>query len=149
MVLIAGSLSEAAPLSLESLRYEVRHDIRILQRDEKDRRTSVWTFKASEVEPILKAFGIEAKVPVLQPGQIFAVFLNDRITEDLTTIVHNKTANSTFADYADSGIRFKLQAPEAGKKYTHLTAVIFTPIGIPSQLGMRTMQADGLSEKKE
>lgn len=77
-----------------------------------------------------------------------AVFLNDNILEDLTAIVYNKNSNKTFADYADSGIEFKLKAPDEGKKYTHLTVVIFAPaVNSPSHLGLRGMISGGLSEK--
>lgn len=149
-LLMSVSLLEAAPLVLKPIAFEVIHDARTLQRDEKDRRYSVWTEKDAAVGPLMKDFGLEAvKVPALKPGQILAVFLNDKITDDLTAIIYNHTANAIFADYADSGIRFKMKAPDPGKKYSHLTVVIFSPPGTPSHLGVRAMQADGLSEKKE
>ncbi len=63
-------------------------------------------------------------------------------------ITRNKTARQTFADYADSGIEFKLKALQNGKKYSHVTAVVFTPGDIPSHIGVRGMIVGGLSEKK-
>ena len=63
-------------------------------------------------------------------------------------ITRNKSTRQTFADYADSGVRLRLKALEKGKKYSHVTAVVFKPGDIPSHLGVRGMIADGLSEKQ-
>lgn len=135
-------------IELQTLEHEVIHDRRIHSRDTTDRRYSVWTDEQNKATKLLKDFGFPVRDFQLQKGQVLAIFLNDDITQDLTQIVYNKTTNKTFADYADSGIKFKLKAPEEGKKYSHATAVVFVPIGTPSHLGMRSMIQGGLSEKQ-
>lgn len=135
-------------VELQTLDHKVIHDQRTYTRNDSDRRYSVWTDDQSKATKLLKDFGISAPALQLQKGQILAVFMNDNITHDLTRIIHNKTANDTFADYADSGIRFKLKALPEGRKYSHVTAVVFSPVGNPSHLGVRDVVPDGLSEKK-
>jgi hypothetical protein len=76
------------------------------------------------------------------------VFLNDRLEEDLVQITYNKQTSETFADYANSGMMFKLAPLGQGKKYSHLTAVVFTPVVTPSHIGLRDMIPNGLSDKK-
>ena len=135
-------------VELHTLEHKVIHDERTYTREGTDRRYSVWTADPSKATKLLKEFGIVVPDFQLRKGQVLAVFMNDNITQNLTQIVHNKTANDTFADYADSGIKFKLKALEAGKKYSHVTAVVFTPVGTPNHLGMRGMIPRGLSEKQ-
>jgi hypothetical protein len=138
----------AAPPVLTPLKYRVIFDETKITRPESDRRCCVWTDDSSQATPLLGTLGVRsAEAVTFQKGEVFAVFLNDTITDDLTAIIHNETADETFADYADAGIRFKLMAPPAGMKYTHLTAVIFTPAGALSRLGIRGMIPDMLSEK--
>ncbi len=118
-------------------------------RDSKDQRNNVWTDDPAKARDLLQAFGIDPTGKAdLQQGEILAVFLNDHIAENFIQIVENKMAGSLFADYADSGIRFKMQNPGEGKKYTRLTAVIFKTTLKPVTLGIRAMIMDGISEKK-
>lgn len=135
-------------VELHTLEHKVIHDERTYIRDGADRRYSIWTADQIKAVKILKDFGFVVPGFQLQDGQILAVFLNDNITQDLTRMVHNKTADDTFADYADSGIKFKLKAAEEGKKYSHVTAIVFTPSGTPNHLGIRGMIPGGLSEKQ-
>lgn len=135
-------------IELQKLDHEVIHDQRTYSRDATDCRYSVWTDEQDKATKLLKDFGFAVQDFQLQKGQILAIFLNDNITQDLTQIVYNKTANMTFADYADSGIMFKLRAPEEGKKYSHVTVVIFKPTGTPGHLGVRDMVRGGLSDKQ-
>lgn len=135
-------------VELQTLAHKVIYDERTYTREVTDRRYNVWTTDQGKAAMILKSLGIVVSDFKLQNGQVLAVFLNDNITQDLTQIVHNKTANDTFADYADSGIRVKMEAPQEGKKYSHVTAVVFNPIGMPSHLGVRDMVQDKLSEKQ-
>lgn len=135
-------------VELQPIEHKVIHDQRTYLRDSTDQRLNVWTNDPAKVAPLLKEFGFEVPDPQLQKGEVLAIFFNDHITEDLTGITHNKTANATFGDYADSGIRFKLKAPPEGKKYSHATAVIFTPADAFSSLGLRGMVTGGLSEKR-
>lgn len=155
LVAALGSLSlQAAKSSLQSddlstVPHEVLADNRTFKRDEKDQRFNVWTDDSAKAQALLKEFAITPDKKVeLQKGEILAVFLNDNITEDLMQIVENKKAGSIFADYADSGIRIKMTSPGEGKKYTHLTVVIFRTDRTPNQLGVRTMLMDAVSEKK-
>ena len=135
-------------IELESIPYKVVAENRTFVRDATDRRYSVWTDAPTQVEKLMKAFALSEEEPIhLQKGKIFAVFLNDRIIENLVQITYNKTTGKIFADYVDSGMRLKLKAPGEGKKYSHLTAIVFTPPMTPSHLGIRGMIADGLSEK--
>ena len=97
---------------------------------------------------MLRSFDFQKEGVALKTGEVLAVFFNDRIEEDLVQITYNKTARQVYADYADSGIRFKLKAPENGKKYSHATAVVFTVSDMPSQIGIRSTMTDGVSEKK-
>lgn len=135
-------------VELRVLEHKVLGDKRTYIRDDTDRRYSIWTADTGKAIKLLKDFGFSTPDLELREGEILAVFMNDSITQDLIQVVHNKTANKIFADYADSGIEFKLVALEEGKKYSHVTAVVFTPIGTPGHLGMRGMVADGLSEKQ-
>ena len=118
-------------------------------RDQSDGRNHVWTDDPAKVRDMLKAFGIDpADKANLQQGEIVAVFFNDHFTEDFNRIVENKKAGTIFADYTDSGIRIKMKDPGEGKKYTHLTAVIFKPSVKPRDLGIRTVALDGGPKKK-
>ena len=118
-------------------------------RDAKDQRNNVWTDDPAKARDLLQAFEIDpAGKADLQQGEILAVFLNDHIAENFIQIVENKMAGTLFADYADSGIRFKMKDPGEGKKYTRLTAVIFKTDLKPVTLGIRAMIMDGISEKK-
>lgn len=148
--LIAAAMMTACAhgVELRTLEHKVLDDKRTYIRDDTDRRYSIWTSDPGKAIKLLKEFGFAASDFQLREGEVLAVFMNDNITQDLIQIVHNKTANKTFADYADSGIKFKLVALEEGKKYSHVTAVVFTPVGMPGHLGMRGMVADGLSEKQ-
>ena len=135
-------------VELQPLEHKVIHDQRTHLRNSNDQRQNIWTDDPAKAAPLLKEFGFAVPDPQVQKGQVLAIFFNDHITEDLAAITHNKTANATFADYADSGIRFKLKAPPEGKKYSHATAVIFTPADALGNLGLRGMVTGGLSEKR-
>lgn len=148
-LLFTATATHAGPPLLQSLTFEVIRDIRIFKRSITDNYHSIWTEKASATEPLLRSFGIESKNVPLKPGHIMAIFLNDNFREDLTAIVYNKSSNQTFADYADSGIEFRLKPPEEGTKYTHLTVVVFAPAVSPSHLGLRGMISGGLSQKSK
>ena len=118
-------------------------------RDAKDQRNNVWTDDPAKARDLLQAFGIDPPGKAdLHQGEILAVFLHDHIAENFLQIVENKMAGTLFADYADSGIRFKMQDPGEGKKYTRLTAVIFKTTLKPATLGIRAMIISGVSEKK-
>jgi hypothetical protein len=134
-------------IELKALPHQVVHDQRTFIRDATDRRYSVWTDDDAKAAALFTEFRILEDFQ-LPKGKILALFFNDRITEDLVQITFNTPANNTFADYADSGIEFKLRAAPEGKKYSHLTAVVFTPEHAPSHLGVRGMVMDGLSDKK-
>jgi len=133
-------------IELKTLEYEVIHDEPLYVRPESDRRYSVWTDDPDKVADLLKKFDLPTKNIKLQKGQIVAVFLNDHISEQLTHLTYNKTRGQLFADYADSGIKYHLSG-QPGKKYSRLTAVVFSPVVPPSHLGMRRMARHGLSEK--
>jgi len=136
-------------VELRAIPHRIIDDNRIFVRDATDRRYSVWTDNSVKASEMKNLFGIHQEETLeLKEGEIFVIFLNDRIEEDLIQITRNETANQTFADYADSGIRKKLMALEEGKKYSHLTALIFTLIATPSHIGIRGMITGGLSEKK-
>jgi hypothetical protein len=139
----------AQAVELEAVPHKVVADHRTFQRDQGDRRISIWTADPATVHELIREFGIpQDKSVQLGKDQIFAIFLNDQITEDLVQIAFNRTAGGVFADYASSGMEFKLRAPEEGKKYSHLTAVVFTPPIQPANLGLRGMVTSGLSEKR-
>lgn len=142
------STAAAGAVELQRIEHKTIHDERTFVRDAVDRRYSIWTDDQAKATAAMKELGFGVVPFELKPGQILAVFFNDNITEDLVQIEHNKATRSTFAVYADSGMRFKLRRPEVGKKYSHATVVIFTPIGIPSHLGLRAMAQGGLSDKK-
>ena len=139
-------------VDLQNLPHRVIYDNPAFTRDATDHRYNVWTDDPAKANDLIKAYGIrQEKVFTLPQGAIFAVFLNDRISEDLVQITHNKTANQIFADYADSGAMYKLKPPGDGLKYSHLTAVVFTPATKPGylgHLGLRGMLPNGLSETK-
>ena len=127
------------PIELQPLKHKVIHEYPLYQREVTDRRYCVWTDDQDKAKKMLKEFASDVPDFQLRKGEVLAVFMDDRITQVLIQIVHNKTANQIFADYADSGTREKLRAPQEGKKYTQATAVVFTPIHEPNYLGMRGM----------
>ena len=145
-MLVATSLASA--IELQTIAHKTIGDNRTYVRDATDRRYSTWTDDIQKANELLRAFGFQKEGFALKKGEVLAVFLNDRIEEDLVQITRNQTTQQIFADYADSGIRFKLKALENGKKYSHATAVVFTVSDIPSHIGVRGMIAGGLSEKK-
>ena len=138
----------ANAIDLQPIVHRVIADNRTCVRDATDRRYCVWTDDAGKANDLLRSFDIQNEGVALKTGEVLAVFFNDRIEEDLVQITYNKTARQVFADYADSGIRFKLKAPENGKKYSHATSVVFTVGEMPGQIGIRGMITDGVSEKK-
>lgn len=149
LVLLATSaFAQPSPrIELKPLAYRVVHDQRTFLRPVDDEMCSLWTSDPAKAGELLSALKLEIDPPALKAGEVLAAFLNDTITESITGIVFNETANETFADYADSGIRFKLMAPPDGKKYSHLTLVVFTPSQTPSNLGIRTMKQGTLSKR--
>jgi hypothetical protein len=145
-VLLSQSLSFA--IELQKIPHRVIADKRLHLRDTADKRICVWTELPLKIEPLLHEFGItRADNVVLKKGEVFAVFLDDRIGEDLVQITRNKTADEYFADYASAEEKIKLNKPSEGKKFTHITVVVFAPPSIPKTLGIRCMIADGASEK--
>ena len=139
----------AQAVELEAISHQFVADNRTFQRDAGDRRISIWTADPTAARELIREFGLpQDKILQLGKDQIFAIFLNDQIPEDLVQITFNRTAGEIFADYASSGMKFKLRAPEEGKKHSHLTAVVFTPPIQPANLSLRGMVSGGLSEKR-
>jgi hypothetical protein len=136
------------PIELQPLKHKVIHGDPLYQREVTDRRYCVWTDDQDKAKKMLKEFSSDVPDFQLRKGEVLAVFMNDMIEQVLIQIVHNKRVGDAFADYADSGTRKRLRAPQEGKKYTRATAVVFTPINEPSHLGVRCMVQDGLSEKQ-
>ena len=131
------------------IQHRIVGDNRTFVRDAGDRRYSIWTDDESKIDGIILELGLpQSGIVGLNPGEVFAVFLNDRIAEDLVQVAFNKSTKQYFADYADSGIEFKLRPLSKDKKYSHLTVVIFIPTETPSHIGMRGMISHGLSDKK-
>jgi hypothetical protein len=140
----SGHAIEVVPVA-----YRVLTSNRTFVRNTSDRRYSVWTDSEDRIPAILQSLGItDIGNLSLKAGEIFAIFLNDQITEDLVQVARNSATKQYFADYADSGIMFKLRPLSGDKKYSHLTIVIFSVTDSPSHLGMRGMISNGLSEKK-
>lgn len=131
---------------LLTLSHQVLHDARAHVRPAGDRHYNHWTHDPAKASELLQEFGITLPGFQLQEGQILAVLLNDNIHEDLDRIVFQNTQRRTFADYLDSGIMFKLRELPEGKKYSHLTVVVFTPVEKPSHIGLRCMKTGGLSK---
>jgi hypothetical protein len=134
-------------VELKSIAFSVVEDQRAYQRPEQDKRSCVWTDTVAGGSKLLESFGITNKKLLMKEGQVLAIFLTEPIHEDLTAIVFNSSVSETFADFADSGLRMKMSAPEEGKKYTHLTAVVFTPVQAVKNIGVRRMVEDAVSEK--
>jgi hypothetical protein len=145
-LLVATPLARA--IELQPIVHKTIGDNRTYVRDATDRRYSVWTDDTQKAKDMLRSFGFHKEGFALKKGEVLAIFLNDRIGEDLIQITRNNTARQTFADYAESGVEFRLKALGNGKKYSHVTAVVFTAGDIPSHIGVRGMIAGGLSEKK-
>jgi hypothetical protein len=135
----------ASSVELQVLPHSVLHDERFHSRELTDNRISVWTDEPEKAAILAKEFGFPPPAAPLGKGQIFAIFLNDHVAEDLVQIVGNKIARSAFADYAESGLRFNHPMPKPGQKYSHLTAVLFTPSHHVSSLGIRAMSEGGQS----
>ena len=143
------ALMTACGTEIASVPHLVVAEDRTFVRDITYKRYSIWTDSDAQISEIVSSLGIKNLDAIkLKPGEIFAVFVNDRIEEDLVQVAQNKATKQYFADYADSGVKFKLRPLSGDKKYSHLTAVIFSPSQTPSHLGMRGMISNGLSEKK-
>ena len=141
--------AEGMAVTLQSIPFKSIFDNRTFVRDVSDLRYNVWTDDSTKAQTLAFEFGIpQDQIIQLEPGDVFAVFLNDNIAEDLIQIVHNSNTLQCFGDYADSGIRMRLRRLSDDKKYTHLTAVIFTPLSPMSHLGIRGMIQAGISEKR-
>ena len=148
-ILCSFALLEVAAVEIRSISHRVVADDRTFVRSATDRRYSIWTDSEAKIPDVFSELGLpQTEMIELKAGEVFAVFLNDRIEEDLTRIARNRATKQYFADYADSGTRIRLRRLADGKKYSHLTAVIFTPLEVPNHLGLRGMIANGLSEKK-
>lgn len=149
MMLCCFALLEVGALEIQSIPHRVVADDWTFVREATDKRYSIWTDSEARIPNILNELGLlQIENIKLEAGEVFAVFLNDRIEENLVQIARNGFTKAHFADYADSGIKFRLRRLSDNKKYSHLTAVIFTPLEVPSHLGLRGMMANGLSEKK-
>jgi hypothetical protein len=143
------ALMEAEAVEIQSIPHRVVADDRTFVREATDKRYSIWTNSELAIAEIFSELGLPQNGIIgLKRGEVFAVFLNDRIEEDLVQISRNTSTNQYFADYADSGIKYRLQRLSEDKKFSHLTAVIFTPSEMPTHLGLRGMITNGLSEKK-
>lgn len=143
------ALMEAEAVEIQSIPHRVVEDDRTFVREATDKRYSIWTNSELAIAEIFSELGLPQNGIIgLKRGEVFAVFLNDRIEEDLVQIARNTSTNEYFADYADSGIKYRLRRLSEDKKFSHLTAVIFTPSEMPTHLGLRGMIANGLSEKK-
>jgi hypothetical protein len=148
LALLSTAIAAAEPPApvLEPLKYRVVYDGRIT-RPRDDDRICIWTPKPARVGDITAQYDAKMQPPKMDDGDICAAFFNDTITEALTGVVFNETAGETFADYADSGIRFKLSAPPDGMKYSRVTIVYFTPAAPPARFGIRGMIPGGTSER--
>jgi hypothetical protein len=143
------ALMEAEAVEIQSIPHRVVEDDRTFVREATDKRYSIWTNSELAIAEIFSELGLPQNGIIgLKRGEVFAVFLNDRIEEDLVQIARNTSTNQYFADYADSGIKYRLRRLSEDKKFSHLTAVIFTPSEMPTHLGLRGMITNGLSEKK-
>jgi hypothetical protein len=139
------------PTHLEPLPHIVISDVRTYERDTNDHRDIVWTDDPTKVTAIAQEFGIDVKTFTLAPGKVFAVFLNDQFLEDLVqvTLMKKGPLEKTFADYLDSRMRIKMLPPKNGMKFSHLTAIAFTPSGTVDTLYFRRGAiSSGVSEKK-
>jgi len=141
--------TEGLAVTLQSIPFKSIFDNRTIVRDVSDGRYNVWTDDSTKANILASEFGIpEDQIINLESGEVFAVFLNDNIAEDFVQLIYNTHTQQYFGDYADSGIKFKLRRLSDDKKFSHLTAVIFTPLSPPSHLGIRGMIQGGLSEKR-
>ena len=148
-LLYSLTLHEAWAVEIQSIPHRVVADDRTFVREATDRRYSIWTDSEAKIPDILDELGLtKTGIIKLKPGEVFAVFLNDRIEEDFVQMARNASTKRYFADYADSGIEFRLRRLSEDKKFSHLTAIVFTPSEMPSHLGLRGMIANGLSDKK-
>jgi len=136
-------------VTLQSIPFRSIYDDRTFVRDVSDRRYNVWTDDSSKANTLASEYGMPPEQIIqLEPGEVFAIFLNDNIAEDLVQLFYNTNTQRYFGDYADSGIQLRLRRLSDDKKYSHLTAVIFTPLTPMSHLGIRGMVQGGLSEKR-
>jgi len=148
-LMICFLATEGMAVTLQSIPFKSIFDNRTFVRDVSDRRYNVWTDDSTKAQALASEFGMpQDQVIQLETGEVFAVFMNDNIAEDLVQLVYNSNTHRYFGDYADSGIQFRLRRLSDDLKYSHLTAVIFTPLSHPSHLGIRGMIQGGLSEKK-
>jgi len=131
----------------EPLKFSVIVDERTFTRPEGDHRCCVWTDDSAHIGKFFAALGIKAEATPLKKGQILAAFFNDRITEDFLGVMWNANNEEIFADYADSGMMFKLGTTIPGVKYSHLTVVLVDAPKTPSKWGIRGIVPDVTSEE--
>jgi len=109
----------------KKIAYEVLHDDPFFLRDKDERHFNDWTSNPEKAAALLEKYRIKKDFQLPQ-GSILAILLSDHITCNLQKITFDASSATAYAEYKDSGIRYKLAAPPEGKKYTHLTAVFFT-----------------------
>lgn len=108
----------------KKIAYEVLHDDPFFLRDQDERHFNDWTSKPKKAAALLEKYRIKKDFQ-LPEGSILAILLCDHITYNLQKITFEASTATAHAEYKDSGIRYKLPAPPEGKKYSHLTAVVF------------------------
>lgn len=122
----------------KGIAYKVIADKRLYLRDATDSRSSLWTASPGEVDPLLAKFGVlDTHEVVLKQGEILAVFLNDKVENDLVGITQSKKGDDYFAEYVDSGMKIKIERRANGGKLTHMTAVVLSPPTSPNRLVLR------------
>ena len=126
----------------KKIAYEVLHDDPFFLRDKDERHFNDWTSNPEKAAALLEKYRIKKEFK-LPEGGILAILLSDRITYDLVRITFDAPSATAYAEYKDSGIRYKLAAPPVGKKYSHLTAVVFTSPVAPKDFHLRAKLIGG------
>jgi hypothetical protein len=135
IVLVLLQVACSVAIGKERLDYRVVVDKRLYLRDANDNRGSVWTALPNEVDTLLGNLGVTNTHDVfLGKGETLAIFFNDKIEEDLIAVTRIKEGNEYFAEYADSGLKLKIERRSHGVKLTHVTVVILNGPTDPQRL---------------
>jgi hypothetical protein len=128
--------------------FRVVADRRLLVRDAADKSSCVWTALPEEIDPLLRKYGLSnTEDVILKKGEVLALFLNDRVEENLIEIKRDGNKDDYIAHYADSGMRIRFDRDSRDRKLTHVTAVVLHPPSFPKELVLRGTGGNGGSDK--
>jgi hypothetical protein len=92
-------------------------------------------------------YGIELDSALVNFNTQMLIFgITDNISTTAFQFLKQERLRSFVLDYADTGIEYKLRAPDKGKKYSHLQIFILDRMEGISHIRVKNLVANGLSK---